>query len=291
MDSILLGMVAPQAILFLATIGLVWAGIRQGLAPLALVRAQIAQRSHHDLRPLDTKAVPEELRPVVEDINHLFERLKRKIEAQRHFVADAAHQLRTPVAALMAQVESTSSGDQALLDTTRRLSHLVTQLLALSRAEPGIRPPMERFDLAAQIRAAANDWLPHAFRRDMEVDFDLVETWIVGSPHALREMLANLVDNAIRYGRAQGRIVVSCRPQGEEAMIRVDDDGPGIPAELRRQAFERFFRVPGTPGDGCGLGLAIVKAFVLQHSGSVALDEAPELGGLRVEIRIPLASA
>lgn len=293
MDNILLGMVAPQTMLFLATIALVWAGISQGLAPLATLRAEIGQRSHRDLRPLDGDSAPEELRPIVEDINRLFARLAGAIESQRNFIADAAHQLRTPVAGLLAQVESsgTAADNPALAATTRRLSHLVAQLLALSRAEPGMEPELAEFDLAALIRDAANEWLPQAFRRDLDVGFDLAETRIYGSAHAFREMLANLVDNAIRYGRVEGHIVVRCRSSANEAVIQVDDDGPGIPAELREKVFERFYRVPGTQADGCGLGLPIVAGLLRQHHGRIALSEAPELGGLRVEMHVPLAPA
>lgn len=288
MGEILLGMVAPQAILFLITIFLVWAGIRQALAPLVALRTEIGRRSHRDLRPLDPASAPEELRPIVAEVNHLFGRLDQAIAAQRNFVADAAHQLRTPVAGLLAQLEAESStGNQALLATTRRLARLVAQLLALSRAEPGANPAREDFDLAALVRDAANDWLPLAFRRDMEVRFDLAETWLTGSPHAFREMLANLVDNAIRYGRTGGNIVVRCFPDGEAAVIQVDDDGPGIPVEEREKVFERFYRPAGTSAEGCGLGLAIVEALARQHGAKVSLGGTASGAGLRVEVRVP----
>jgi two-component system sensor histidine kinase TctE len=289
MGEILLGMVAPQAILFLITIVLVWAGIRQALAPLVALRAEIGRRSHRDLRPLDPASAPEELRPIVAEVNHLFGRLDQAIASQRNFVADAAHQLRTPVAGLLAQLEAErSTGDnEALLATTRRLARLVAQLLALSRAEPGANPAREDFDLAALIRDAANDWLPLAFRRDMEVRFDLAETWLTGSPHAFREMLANLVDNAIRYGRVGGNIVVRCYSDGEATVMQVDDDGPGIPAEEREKVFERFYRPAGTSAEGCGLGLAIVEALARQHGAKVSLGGTASGAGLRVEVRVP----
>lgn len=288
MGDIMLGMVAPQIMLFLLSIVLVWAGVRQGLAPLVALQAEIGRRSHRDLRPLETQAVPDELRPIVAEINGLFARLERAIEAQRNFVADAAHQLRTPIAGLLAQLESAGpAGNPALLLTARRLARLVGQLLALSRAEPGIEPAQADFDLAALIREEANAWLPQAFRRDIEMRFSLVAAPLHGSAHAFREMLANLVDNAIRYGRAGGRIDVSCVAAEGETVLRVDDDGPGIPPEERERVFERFYRGSTASAEGCGLGLPIVAALARQQGAEVRLDTAPELGGLRVEIRMP----
>jgi two-component system sensor histidine kinase TctE len=294
MGEIMLGMVVPQITLLLISIALVWAGIRQGLAPLTALRAEIGRRSHRDLRSLETQAAPEELRPIVAEINGLFGRLERAIEAQRNFVADAAHQLRTPIAGLLAQLESAGTRadvNPALLQTARRLARLVGQLLALSRAEPGIEPEQAEFDLAALIREEANAWLPQAFRRDIEMRFELAAVSLHGSPHACREMLANLVDNAIRYGRAGGQIVVSCTTEEDGIVLRVDDDGPGIPAEERQRVFERFYRGSTASADGCGLGLPIVAALARQQGGEVRLDEAPELGGLRVEIRLPRKAA
>jgi two-component system sensor histidine kinase TctE len=291
MGEILLGMVAPQMALFLLTIVLVWAGVRQGLAPLAEMRDEIGRRSDRDLEPLPRERAPEELRPVVDEINQLFGRLDGALEAQRHFIADAAHQLRTPIAGLLAQIESdgTAAANQALLQTARRLARLVAQLLALSRAEPGIEPPREKFDLAALIREAANDWLPQALRRDIELSFELADAWVDGSPHAWREMLANLVDNAIRYGRPHGSIVVRCLTEGDEVVVQVDDDGPGIPPAEREKVFERFYRLAEAIADGCGLGLPIVRALAEQQGAKVSLGDTPPGSGLRVELRVRTA--
>lgn len=288
MGDIMLGLVVPQVTLLLLSIVLVWAGIRQGLAPLGALQAEIGRRSHRDLRPLETRAAPQELRPIVAEINELFARLERAIEAQRNFVADAAHQLRTPIAGLLAQLETAGPADNpALLLTARRLARLVGQLLALSRAEPGIEPAQADFDLAALIREEANAWLPQAFRRDIEMRFELAAAPLHGSAHACREMLANLVDNAIRYGHAGGCIAVSCAVEDDAVVLRVDDDGPGIPLEERQRVFERFYRGSTASAEGCGLGLPIVAALARQQGATVRLDAAPGLGGLRVEIRLP----
>lgn len=289
MGEILLGMVAPQMVLFLLTIVLVWAGVRQGLAPLDDLRDEIGRRSDRDLQPLLPERAPDELRPVVDEINQLFGRLDGALEAQRHFIADAAHQLRTPIAGLLAQIESdgTAASNPALVQTARRLARLVAQLLALSRAEPGVVGTKEEFDLRALIGDAANDWLPQAFRRGVELDFDLAETRITGSPHAWRELLANLVDNAIRYGGPQGRITIRCMTEGEEAVVQIDDDGPGIPPAERERVFERFYRQVGTASDGCGLGLPIVRALAEQQGAKVSLGDTPPGSGLRAELRVP----
>jgi two-component system, OmpR family, sensor histidine kinase TctE len=208
-------------------------------------------------------------------------------------VADAAHQLRTPIAGLLAQLESGGAAERspALLTTTRRLARLVGQLLALSRAEPGVIPERQAFDLAALIRDAANEWLPQAFRCGTELRFDLATTPIVGAPHAWREMLANLVDNAIRYGKPQGTVAICCRDEDGEALVQVDDDGPGIDAAERERVFERFYRSAGTASEGCGLGLAIVRALALQQGAKVSLGGTPSRVGLRVELRCVSATA
>jgi two-component system sensor histidine kinase TctE len=289
MGKILLGMVGSQMAVFLLTLVLVWAGVRHALSPLAELRGEIRRRSERDLHPLDAARIPEELQPVVAEINQLFDRLGGAIDAQRHFIADAAHQLRTPIAGLLAQIESdgTAASNPALVVTARRMARLVAQLLALSRAEPGVVAAREEFDLAALIRDAANDWLPQAFRQGVEFEFELGEARVLGSPHAWREMLANLVDNAIRHGRPKGRIAVRCGVAEGDIVVRIDDDGPGISAAERDKVFERFYRPAGTSADGCGLGLPIVRALAEQQGAKVSLGDAPSGRGLRAELRVP----
>jgi two-component system, OmpR family, sensor histidine kinase TctE len=286
--DIMLGMVAPQLLLLLVAIALVWAGVRQGLAPLVVLRDQLSLRSHVDLRPLDESSVPSELQAIVVEVNRLLARLERAMAGQRHFIADAAHQLRTPIAGLLAQIEAdnTAVANPAVVQAARRLARLVAQLLALSRAEPGVETERQEFDLAALIRDAAHDWLPQAFRREADIGFELAAAPVVGSPHAWREMLANLVDNALRYGRPAGNIVIRCAVVAGEVCVQVDDDGPGIPVVEREKVFERFYRSPAVRAEGCGLGLAIVRALAEQQGARVKLDEAPG-GGLRVELRAP----
>lgn len=296
MAEVLLGMAVPEALVFLMTGLLLAFGIRRGLAPIVPLRREIARRSHSDLDPLDMAPVPEEIRPVVAEINDLFARLDRALRAQRDFVADAAHQLRTPVAGLLAQVEAAeraaaarplAAGELAgVAATARRLSRLVAQLLALARAEPGAPLPMEDLDLAEVVREGAEEWLPRAFAHDVDIQFDLARTPLTGSRVALREMLANLVDNAMRHGGPGGRIRIGCHPADGKARIVVEDAGPGIAPGDRERVLERFCRLPGAHPDGSGLGLAIVRAVVARHGGDIRLGESA-LGGLAVDIRLP----
>ena len=283
--DIMLGMVAPQILLSLITIALVWAGIGQGLAPLASLRRDLKQRSHLDLRPLDAEQVATELQPIVVEVNRLMGRLDLAIGMQRRFIADAAHQLRTPVAGLLAQIETAAPTMRPeLVTSTRRLSRLVAQLLALSRSEPGAPLEQSPFALDGELRQLADDWLPTSFRRGIDLQFELDPVVAFGSVGGFREIAANLIDNALRYGRHGGRIVVGCHAEAAEAVFVVDDDGPGIPPEFRERVTERFFRLPGTAGEGSGLGLAIVAALAEQQSARFSLDTSP-LGGLRAEIR------
>lgn len=300
MAEVVLGMALPEAIVLLATVMMLAFGIRRALASLAPLRREIARRSQSDLGPLDAAPVPEEIRPVVDEINHLLARLDRALRSQRNFVADAAHQLRTPVAGLLAQVEAVANAAAVrpvgpedltgIVATAGRLSRLVAQLLTLARTDPGSTAAKERLDLAEVAREAAEEWLPRAFAGNCDVQFDIVSTPIDGTRIALREMLANLLDNALRHGRPDGRVHVACRPADGEALVVVEDDGPGIPAGEREHAFERFRRLPGTRSEGSGLGLAIVRAVARQHGGRVLLGDSA-LGGLSVEVRLPAATA
>jgi two-component system sensor histidine kinase TctE len=304
--EILLGMLLPELILMLATAGLVWLGIRHGLTPLDSLRGELANRSHLDLRPVNANNVPEEIRPLADEINRLLARLEQSLTAQRHFVSDAAHQLRTPLAALQAQAElamrALSSGSAdiddarqtlgAILTASGRLTHLAHQLLALARAEPGGPSALQRLDLAETIHACAEIWLPDALRHGIDLGFELQPAPVLGSALHLQEMVSNLIDNAIRYTPAPGTITVHCGSDAasNSAWLQVEDSGPGIPPEDRQRVFERFHRLADSPGDGCGLGLAIVREIARQHGGSVEIREASGLGGTLVEVRLPLAS-
>lgn len=293
--EILVGMLLPEFGLVLATLILVWVGIRSGLRPLVDLRQQLARRSHSDLRPIVAAGLTEEIQPVVDEINHLLQRLDESLLAQRHFVSDAAHQLRTPIAALQAQVEaalreaerSQRPQLEQILSAAQRLAHLVQQLLALARAEPKDGTVDQTVDLAALVRGVAEVYLPVAIAAGHDLGFDLAPASVVGSPLLLQEALSNLIDNAIYYTPSPGAITVHCGTTPSGARLLVEDSGPGIPEGVREMVFERFYRLPESGGEGCGLGLAIVRQIARQHGGKVEIGQSRSLGGCSVEIHFP----
>jgi two-component system sensor histidine kinase TctE len=219
--------------------------------------------------------------------------------AQRRFVANAAHQLRTPLALLSTQAAyarreaGAGARDEALFalrESTKRLARLAEQLLTLSRAEPGSRRPREdRVDLAASARDVLAGLAPVAVGRGVDLGLDAEKpATVVGDGTMLREMIVNLVDNALRYGRAGGSVTVAVSATKDEAVLTVTDDGPGITAAEREHVFERFYRVAGAAEEGSGLGLAIVREVADNAGGRVTLSDTPG-GGLTVEIKLPLA--
>ncbi|HZX30028.1 MAG TPA: sensor histidine kinase [Rhodocyclaceae bacterium] len=292
--EILFGMLFPELLLVAAALAVVWFGIRSGLKTLTGLRRELAGRSHADLSPI-TAVVPDEIQPVVEEINELMQRLDRSLSSQRHFVSDAAHQLRTPIAALQAQVEVAlreAAPDkrrqlEGILAAAHRLSHLVDQLLALARAEPSQRQPYPEIALESLIHGIAEAWLPRAIEKGIDLGFDLTPTTVKGNTVLLQEMIANLVDNALRHTPTGGAVTVACGEKYGRAWLTVEDSGPGIPPEEREKVFERFYQSPGSLSDGCGLGLAIVKQIVRQHGGHVSIGQSPTLGGALIRVSLP----
>lgn len=293
-QEVLLGLLVPEVALILAAIAVVWFGTGAGLAPLAGLRRELASRSATDLRPLTAKG-PLEIQPVVREINHLLQRLEKALDAQRHFVSDAAHQLRTPIAALQAQLEaglreSEDSGRQQLekvLRPAHRLSHLVDQLLALARAEPSRQQAAARVQLPDICRDAAERWLPGAIARHIDLGFDLQPATVQGNALLLSELLANLIDNALRHTPEGGVVTVSCGATANEAWLTVEDSGPGIAEAEREKVFDRFYQSPGSGSDGCGLGLAIVAEIARQHDGTASAGRSAALGGALLKVSLP----
>lgn len=290
--DILLSIVVPAFLLSAATIALVMFGVNLGLRPLEALRDRLSRRSPVDLSPVGDSGLPTELQPLADEIDRLLRRLDVALGAQRHFVADAAHQLRTPIAGLQAQVESAvQTGDTArlphILAAVQRLSRLVNQLLALARAEPGALPAQRTVSLRGLIEESADPWLRMAIERNVDLGFDLAEASVVGNPLLLRELIGNLVDNAIRYTPAGGEVTLRCRRAGDGgALVVVEDSGPGIPPGQRERVFERFFRGRADSDDGCGLGLAIVRRIADQHGATIHIGDAA-VGGARVEVAFP----
>ena len=293
--EILLGMLLPEILLIAVSIAIIWFGVRFGLKPLTTLREELAGRSHADLRAVTT-AVPEEIQPVVNEINELLSRLEHSLDTQRHFVSDAAHQLRTPIAALQAQVEAllAESGPelgeqlQGILVATHRLVHLVEQMLMLARAQPSLARTRQRVVLGSVAQAVAEDWLPAAIAKGVDLGFELAPCAVQGNALLLQELLVNLIDNAIRHAPCGGSVTVSCGGGDDTAWLVVEDSGAGIPESDREMVFERFYQSPGVASDGCGLGLAIVREIARQHGGNAMIDRSPDLGGARVTGRFGL---
>ena len=286
--EILLGMLVPQILLVVATIGLAWFGVKRGLAPIERLRKEIAARSQYDLRPVQGENAPTEVQPMIEALNTLLKKLDTALGAQQRFISDAAHQLRTPLAALQTQVDlalhQKNDGDlrltlQHLFAATERTVHLANQLLTLARAEPAGHLPgeMQPVDLSQIAQECAEEWVPRALAKNIDLGFELESARIIGIPLLIRELLANLLDNAIRYTPAGGSITVRVIMQSRSSALEVEDNGPGIPASEADAVFGRFYRVKDSPGDGCGLGLAIVREIAATHNATV-LPTSPATG-------------
>ena len=292
--EVLLGMLLPELLLVLASAAVVWFGVRSGLASLTDVRQELAGRSQSDLSPLQVN-VPEEIEPVIGELNGLLLRLQLALDSQRNFVSDAAHQLRTPIAALQAQAEAAigeSPPDmrprlEGVMSAARRLSHLVDQLLALARAEPTAALASEEIALADLIHQVAEAWLPAAIARGVDLGFEIEPVRVRGSALLLGELLGNLLDNAIRHAPAGGVVNVGCGRQGGTAWIVVEDDGPGLADDERERIFERFYQARRSPGEGSGLGLAIVRQIARQHGGQVVAARSGRLGGAEFRVTLP----
>lgn len=301
--SILGDTVLPLSGLILLMTMIVWAGIRAGLAPLARMRALVEDRAPNDLAPLKIDTAPQELRSLARALNDLLSAVHESVAAQRRFVNDAAHQLRTPLAGLKSQTElalgeNVDPARQPRLERVHesavRSAHLVNQLLSLARAEPesALAQHVSRVDLRELAREVAAEWVPKALQASVDLGLDdagetAAPVVVQGHPLLIREALQNLIDNAIRYAGAASEVTVSVLRDGAFGVLQVADTGPGIPPDLHRAVFERFVRATHE-GSGCGLGLAIVKSIAERHAGHVSLTGvAPH--GLKVCIALPLA--
>ena len=283
--EILFGMLVPELLLVILSFGMIWVGVRSGLQPLDTLRHELAGRSPADLTPVHLKA-PEELQPVVKELNQLLKRLDNALSSQRNFVSDAAHQLRTPIAALQAQVEAAlqhSSPDndselKGILKATARLSHLVDQMLALARTEWTPDSATPELDLLPLIQSCAEQWLPRAIRKNIDLGFELESAHLRGNEVLLQELLNNLLDNALRHTPTGGTINVSCHVSDTIIQLSVEDSGPGIIETQRSRIFERFFQDHDNHG-ASGLGLAIAREIARQHQGEISVSDSPTLGG------------
>jgi two-component system, OmpR family, sensor kinase len=274
----------------------VWWLIESSLAPVQRMRKQVASRKANDLSPLATQGLPEEVLPLVSEFNLLFERLRSARNAQQQFIADAAHELRSPLAALKLQAQALrkpqdDAGRQQAVERLNegmeRAIELSGQLLALAREEAGESMNVERVDLEQLAREVVADVLPQAQARGIDVGLEPgAQVAVQGQRQALHTMLRNLLDNAIKYGKPGGAVDIRIESASDgAACLTVEDSGPGIPDDERERVFDRFYRVPGTDEPGSGLGLAIVKTVADRHHATVELGHSDKLGGLRVSLR------
>ncbi len=294
------GVVAVTALTLAALLALAgWWAIRQGLTPLTELSAELEQRDLHRLEPLSAR-LPRELVPLQAAFNRLFVRLGHAAQAQREFLADAAHQLRTPLTALLTEIELAmlephDARVEPLLKRLRlrveRSARLAQQLLAQARSEARTAEPDQWLDLRDVASQLGQDWAPQAITADVDLGFELAAAPVRGQVFLLRELLENLVHNAMAYAGANARITVRSGSDAGEAWLEVEDNGPGIPAAERPTVLQRFRRGSGAPGAGSGLGLAIAADIATRHGGRLALLDATEGPGLRARLSLPLASA
>ncbi|WP_284615114.1 sensor histidine kinase [Aquabacterium humicola] len=282
------------AALQLALIGLAAAfiayGVRRGLAPLKRLRDEVRRRGIDDPTPMDAAAVPREVAPLIEAINAHTGRQRQLTEAQVRFVANASHQLKTPLTLLRAQLDhALMQADlpamrgvvERIGETTELTGRLVAQLLALARSEPGRPLAAEAVELVALAQQATFDLLSQARRKRIDLGFEGSPPVVLqGEPVLLRELVTNLVHNAISYTPEGGTVTVAVEPGPRLVVV---DNGPGIPAAERERVLERFYRLPSDQAEGSGLGLAIVKEICARHGLALQLDDAPG-GGLRVVV-------
>ena len=286
----------PVAVMTPLLLLVVWWAVSASLAPVARVRRQVAERQADDLSAVGEAGLPDEIKPLVHELNLLFERLGQAFDAQKTFVADAAHELRSPLTALKLQVQGLrrAADDASRLTMANRLdagidraTHLIEQLLVLARQQAGVAGDTraEPLVLADLARLALADAASAALVRGVDIGLGrVVETPVQGHREALRILLRNLLDNAIKYTPKGGTVDVEIESAGHALVLRVEDSGPGVPEADRQRVLDRFYRVQGAEGGGSGLGLAIVKAIADLHGAQLTLGRSERLGGLRIDV-------
>lgn len=276
---------------------LIWALVGNSLLPLKRLARDVEQRDARSLNKVSEQHLPEEIAPLAAALNALLERLKRAFANQRAFVADAAHELRSPLTALKLQLQllerapDAAGRDNALQhlhEGVDRASHLIEQLLAAARTDPNDRmAAAQPVDVAEMLRRTIADLFVFAQASQVAVELEAPEHLTLQADAATLPILArNLIDNAIRYTPAGGRVLATLEAQGEHAALVVEDSGPGIPEAERQRVFDRFYRREGTQQSGSGLGLSIVRNIAEQHHADIAL-ETSRYGGLKVVVRFP----
>jgi len=287
-NEIIKGVILPQFIILPVILALVWFALSRGLSPLAQLQERIRARPPDDLSPIDSRQVPEEISPLVGSLNDMLARLGHTIDAQKRFIADAAHQMKTPLAGMRMQSElalrqldpdEIHRSLEQLAKSSESATRLVNQLLALARAEnqPHAGLALDPLDLSLLARAVVQDWVPASFTHEIDLGYEEPDgaLEILGDGMMLRELLSNLIDNALRYTPPGGSVTVRVRSDAGLALLEVEDTGPGIAPGERPRVFERFYRILGSSASGSGLGLAIVREIARQHGAEIEIFNNP----------------
>ncbi len=317
--EIIKGVLLPQFVILPVAVLLVWLALARGIRPLADLQQRIRRRDSTDLSPIDTAGVPDEVTPLVGAINDLLQRLDESLALQRHFLADAAHQLKTPLAGLRMQAEiaareiEVGRGDptavrhslELIAVSSQRAAHMVNQLLAMARADAAAGPLLrhEPVDLARLVRSVVEvqDFVARALERGIDLGYEGPEGGapapaftVEGEPVLLGELIRNLVDNALQYTPRGGSVTARVLPDAAQGavVLQVEDTGPGIPPAERELVFRPFYRALGTQVDGSGLGLAIALEIAQRHRATITVADGTTPGatpGALFTVRFPLA--
>ncbi len=298
-SRIISGVSLPQVTIIPLAALLVWIGLSRGIEPLNRLQRLIRRRRPSDLSPIGSKGIPEEVSPLIIAFNDMMARLEQNLQAQQRFIADAAHQLRTPITGLKTQTdlalvetdpEQLRQSLRQIAASADRAAHLISQLLALARAEASHEKihAFERADVESLLREATQEWVPRALEKNIDLGFEGSgwPLYIDGNPLLLHELIANLLDNAIKYTPPGGKVTARTRAS-EFALLEVEDDGPGISESDRDLVFERFYRVLGSEATGSGLGLAIVREIADLHGASVQVKANSAGRGALMQVVFP----
>jgi two-component system sensor histidine kinase TctE len=280
------------------TLVLVWVGIQLGLRPVRRLRDEIAERSPLDLRPIVESSVPREIAPVVITLNRLFAMLRTSVQSQQQFIANTAHQLRTPITGMQAQLDLLTAEPAAqpirnrlltLQEGIRQLAHSANQLLALARADPAanVAAKNQPVDLKAIVGEVVARFFDRALQADIDLGIDAEPATVHADPSLLDDLLGNLVDNALKYTQAGGSVTASAGMRNGRAFLAVEDTGSGIPEAERQRVRQRFYRMPNSAGHGSGLGLAIVDEIAQLYGASMTIGAGTGGRGTRVMLQFP----
>jgi two-component system sensor histidine kinase TctE len=281
-----------------ATLVLVWVGIQLGLRPVKRLREEIAARSPQDLRSIDETGVPREIAPVVVTLNRLFGTLRSSVQSQQQFIANTAHQLRTPITGLQAQLDLLLAEPAAspirhrlltLNEGTRQLAHSANQLLALARADPSVNvlAKNQTLDLSIIVGEVVAKFFDRALQTTIDLGVEAEPAVIAADPSLIDDLLSNLVDNALKYTPAGGTVTVRTGLKEGRPYLSVEDSGPGIAPAERQRVRQRFYRLPNSPGHGSGLGLAIVDEIATLYGASLSITDRAEGPGTRITLQFP----